>query len=125
MSSGIDYKIASPDHITKNLGERLAATRLRRNITQAELAERSGVAVRTLRRVEAGEGGTIDTLIRLLQALDLAQTLDLLVPDTSPGPMELARMAGAGGAEPRRRQRARKERSVSRSPWTWDDKETP
>ena len=71
MASKIDFMLAPPAMVLKELGIRLAQSRLQQNITQDELAQRSGIAVRTLRRFEAGHGGTAENLIRLLQALDL------------------------------------------------------
>jgi transcriptional regulator with XRE-family HTH domain len=61
------------------LGDRLRAARLRRKLTQAMLAERVGVAVPTLRKLESGDPGTsLATVIRVLQVLGLAQDIDLL-----------------------------------------------
>jgi transcriptional regulator with XRE-family HTH domain len=61
------------------LGERLRAARLRRKITQAVLAERVGVSRITLRKLEAGDPtASLATVIRVLQALGLAQDIDRL-----------------------------------------------
>jgi transcriptional regulator with XRE-family HTH domain len=61
------------------LGERLRAARLRRKLTQALLAERVGVALPTIRKLEAGDPRTsLATVIRVLQALGLAQDIDKL-----------------------------------------------
>jgi transcriptional regulator with XRE-family HTH domain len=61
------------------LGERLRSARLRRKLTQAILAERVGVALPTLRKLEAGDPRTsLATVIRVLQALGLAQDIDKL-----------------------------------------------
>lgn len=61
------------------LGGRLRAARLRRKLTQAVLAERVGVTLPTLRKIEAGDPtSSLATVIRVLQALGLANDIDLL-----------------------------------------------
>ncbi|MDP2142253.1 MAG: helix-turn-helix transcriptional regulator [Gammaproteobacteria bacterium] len=126
MASKIDYKVAPPDVIAAELGGRIATARLQRNITQGELAEQSGIAIRTLRRLEAGQGGSIDTLIRLLQALGAAHSLDLLLPESGVSPMEAIQKNRSGrGGVTRSRQRARKKPKELTSAWSWDEGKTP
>lgn len=61
------------------LGARLRAARLRRKLTQAVLAERVGVTLPTLRKLESGEPSTsLATVVRVLQALGLAADIDKL-----------------------------------------------
>lgn len=61
------------------LGNRLRAARLRRKLTQAVLAERVGVTLPTLRKLESGEPSTsLATVVRVLQALGLAADIDKL-----------------------------------------------
>lgn len=51
---------------------RLRELRLRRLLTQEDLAKKSGVGVTTIIRVEAGREGRISTLRRLAAALDVS-----------------------------------------------------
>ena len=68
------------------LGERLRAARLRRNMTQAELAERVGVTMQTLAKLEAGVPTTsMATLVRVLSVLGLDGDLQLLAASDSVG----------------------------------------
>jgi len=61
------------------LGERLRAARLRRKLTQAMVAERVGVTLPTLRKLESGDpSSSLATVIRVLQVLGLAQDIDKL-----------------------------------------------
>jgi transcriptional regulator with XRE-family HTH domain len=81
--------------ILRELGERLARTRLERNITQAELAVLAGVSKRTIERLETGATGTqLSGFIRVCNALDLAERFDLLVPAPLPSPIEQLRLRG-------------------------------
>jgi transcriptional regulator with XRE-family HTH domain len=106
------------DAILRELGSRLAAARLARNLTQAALAEEAGVSKRTVERLESGEVATrLSGLVRVCRALGLVDRLDALVPPVAPGPVEQLRLAG------RRRRRAtgRRQRVVRRRTWTWGD----
>lgn len=68
------------------LGQRLRAARLRRGITQAILAERVGVTIQTLGKLEAGNPSTsVATLLRVLQMLGLGQDIDQLAAQDEQG----------------------------------------
>jgi transcriptional regulator with XRE-family HTH domain len=63
------------------IGDRVAEIRTRRALTQEELAERSGVSVATIRKLEQNDrtSARMLTLHRLANALDVT-TSDLLRP---------------------------------------------
>ena len=68
--------------IPRDLGHAIRQARREKNLTQADLATRSGVWQETISKVEAGRGGTkLDTILALLAALDL----ELLVSTRSKG----------------------------------------
>ncbi len=107
--------------VLAELGQRIARTRLERNLTQRELAEEAGVERKALQRVEAGESVRLVSLVRVLRALGLLGALDALVPEPAPSPIELLALQGR-----RRRRasggRAQAKRSAGRSPgWRWGD----
>jgi transcriptional regulator with XRE-family HTH domain len=54
-----------------NLGARVRVLREGRGLTQAQLAERAGIEPRSIQRVEAGQTGSLGTLVRLAAALDV------------------------------------------------------
>ncbi len=60
------------------LGQRLRAQRLARNFTQSELAARAGASLSSVRRLESQGQGTLELLVRVAQALHLADQLELL-----------------------------------------------
>jgi len=63
----------------KALGERLRAARMRRQITQGVLAERVGVSVPTIGKLENGDPSTsLATTLRALTVLGLADDIDLI-----------------------------------------------
>jgi len=69
------------------LGRRLAGLRRQRGLSQVELAARAGVGVATLRRIEDGRDAKLGSWVRLVQVLDLAGRLDLLVPEDVRSPL--------------------------------------
>jgi transcriptional regulator with XRE-family HTH domain len=103
--------------ILADLGTRLSAARLSRNLTQARLAEDAGVAKRTLERMEAGESAQLTSFVRILRALDLLDRLDMLLPPPQPSPVDLLRRHGSAP------QRASSSESRVVEPWTWAEDE--
>jgi transcriptional regulator with XRE-family HTH domain len=65
------------------LGRDVSLARRRRRLSQASLAERSGIGLNTLRRLEKGEpGSSIESLARVLHVLGEIERLGHLL-DTS------------------------------------------
>lgn len=59
-----------------NLGKQIASRRKQLNISQADLADMSGVSLRTLSAIENGDANpSIDVLSRVLEPLGLVITL--------------------------------------------------
>ena len=109
--------------VLAELGHRFERERINRNITQRDLAERCGIGLRTLRKLEAGEGTTMRTFIALLRGLGWLDRLEQMIPEPALSPVELANLKG------KQRQRASGIRSQSedhaaqesRETWIWDD----
>ena len=86
--------------IARELGERLKALRLQRNVTQKALAESTTLSLNTIKALEGGRG-KLASLIAVLRELGALEQLDNLIPAaTVISPLQLARMHG------RERQRA-------------------
>lgn len=71
------------------LGQHLRSLRLRQNLDQRALAERSGVALNVVKRLEAGRGATTRSLIRVLRVLGRADWIHSLAPEVSISPMQM------------------------------------
>ena len=115
MAQNIDYALATNDAIEADLGKRLEAIRLGLNINQTQLAREAGVSRRTITRMENGGGVSLDTLIRVMRALGLADRLATLLPDPGIRPIERVRLRG------RERQRARPQTKTASGKWSWAD----
>ncbi|MCP4165924.1 MAG: helix-turn-helix transcriptional regulator [Chloroflexi bacterium] len=109
----------SPAKHERVLGQRVERLRLSRNITQADLAKQAGIGIRTLRRLEAGEGGTLDTFFRILSALKLDGNVELVIPDPAIRPIERVRMKGTE----RKRASSSQKQAKSKQPWRWGPKQ--
>ena len=100
------------------LGSRLTAARLAQNLTQAALAERAGIAKRTVERLESGAVATqLSGFLRVCRALGLLEGLETLVPEQAASPMAQLKLQG------HKRQRASKAK-VSRAntkKWIWGE----
>lgn len=109
-------RLLTDESILTELGVRLAQRRIELQLTQAELAEQSGVSKRTVERIEAGSTSQLTTLIRIFRVLELLDRLEGLLPETGPSPLDLLKRKG------KERQRApRKKREAQDENWQWGD----
>lgn len=68
------------------LGRRLRAARMRRSMTQEVMAQRVGVSVPTIAKLENGDPSTsLATVLRVLTVLGLADDIDLLAAEDTLG----------------------------------------
>lgn len=110
----MDFSTASSEAIIEALCKRLDEIRLSRNLSQAELAAEAGVSRRTMTRLANGQSISLDSFLRIMQALYLADHLAALLPDPAIRPVDRVRLDGAG------RQRARGRRAAPAG-WKWGD----
>jgi putative transcriptional regulator len=110
----------SDEAILSEIGQRLAAIRLNRNRTRAQLAGEAGVSMSTLARLETGEVATrLSGFLRVCRALDLLGAVDALIPKPAPSPLAILKLHG------RSRKRASAVGHAARptKTWTWSDRE--
>lgn len=113
--------LLSDDAVTEEIGRRIAAARVERQLTQADLAKAAGISKRTVERLEDGAATQLDNLVRCLRVLDRLEGLERLLPDTAINPIELLR----GHRGQRTRVRHARGHSSAGEPakggWTWGD----
>lgn len=93
---------ATVSDLESRLGASLRQLRLDRNLEQATLAERAGIGLRSLQRLELGQGSTTHTLLSVLRALGREDWLNTVAPVATINPLTMTR-----AAKPRRRARER------------------
>ncbi len=100
--------------ILKELGVRTKQHRIDLNMTQEDFAERCGLSVSTLVRIEMGTDAKMSNYIKVLSALNLSENIDLLLPEKQPDYKLLF-------DEKNVRQRAKSKHTKARTKWTWED----
>lgn len=73
----------------RTLGEDLSTWRRLRNLTAAEVADRAGVGVNTVLRLEKGNGATLENVARIARALGI---LDALTAALDPYATDIGRL---------------------------------
>lgn len=110
----MDYYSMSDKAIAAELGERIKTRRLRRNLTQQELATACALSLNSIKALEGGKG-KLATLIAVLRELQSLDGLENFVPDMGVSPLQLARLKG------KQRQRASGQRSTPEMDQNKDD----
>ncbi|MBT8443261.1 MAG: helix-turn-helix transcriptional regulator [Gammaproteobacteria bacterium] len=85
--------------ILAEIGARFRDLRLRKNLTQRELAERTALSVTAIKSLEAGRT-RLQTAVAVLRELGQLDELDRFIPPPGISPMQLAKLGG------RKRERA-------------------
>lgn len=96
----MSFNLASTAEILRALGSRLRTQRLAQGLPQRELAQMAGLSLGALRKLEGSGQSSLETLIRVTQALGLVDELqDLFVLRRQ----SIAQMAQAESAGQRQR----------------------
>ena len=92
MTDPVTYGMTD-NAILEELGRRFRALRLRKNITQEELARRTMIPVGRIKALEAGRG-KLETVIGVLRELGALEDLNTLLPGPGISPLQVAKMKG-------------------------------
>ena len=98
-----DVYMLSDGMIQSKIGERLKAVRLKQNITQQALAEESGVSLSSVKKIEKGEIGSFDSLLRVLRTLGKLDVLLPLVEEEQLSPSEYYELVNKASKAQRKR----------------------
>lgn len=81
------YEYSTPE-LVRLLGSRFREYRLRCNLTQREVAEKSGIGMTTIHKFESGYANNISlgTFLLLLKVVGRINALEELLPDLPPSP---------------------------------------
>ena len=108
----------SDERLLQLIGERLAQLRLAKNLTQEQLAEQTGLGLRTVQRLESGEAATqLSGFVRVCRALGLLERLDALIPEQAISPIAQLKLQG----KKRRRASGRKTAASEPKKWKWGE----
>ena len=103
--------------LQRKIGERLKAVRLKQNITQQALAEEAGVSLSSVKKIEKGEIGTLDSLLRVLRTLGMLDVLRPLVEEEQLSPSEYYELMQKAGAHQRKRAAGKAHKEKEEPSW--------
>jgi putative transcriptional regulator len=87
-------KAQTDQAIAKEIGARIQALRLKRNISVEDVAINVGISRQTVYLLLKHGKGTLPNLIAVLRAIDELERLSSLVADVLPSPIQIVRMEG-------------------------------
>jgi transcriptional regulator with XRE-family HTH domain len=88
----------------RRLGDHLNTWRKLRHLTAAEVADRAGIGVNTVLRLENGDGATLENVLRVARALGV---LDVLTNSIDPYDTDVGRLRADEALPERVRHRRR------------------
>ena len=89
----MDFYSMSDKAVLAELGSRLRSLRLRKNLTQQQLAERILLSLNTIKALEAGRA-KLSSVVAVLRELNQLDTLDNFIPEPGISPLQLAKLKG-------------------------------
>lgn len=100
--------------ILKELGNRIKQYRISLNITQSELADKCGISMSTVVRIENGDDIKFSNYIRILSGLDILENINILIPEVSADYKKIFE-------EKTPRKRVRQKNETGKADWTWGE----
>lgn len=100
--------------ILKELGKRIKQHRIALDITQSDLAKKSGISISTEIRIENGDDSKMSNYIRIMTALGIIDNIDIFIPDEQPDYKAIFH-------ERPSRKRARTSSKKRESTWVWGE----
>ena len=95
--------IGSRGDILKRIGAALKEHRLRKNVPQHVLAERSGISLTAVKRLEGGQGATLGSFVQVCRTLGLDGWIADIEPKDYVSPIAYAEALKKTEAKKRRR----------------------
>ena len=71
------------------LGKRIREKRIQKRFKQSALAQRAGISIYTLQKMEYGKSYNVSTLIQVLRALNELEQLDNFLPEVEISPIDI------------------------------------
>jgi transcriptional regulator with XRE-family HTH domain len=84
----------SDSAIVKEIGKLVKQTRLQKNITQQQLADKVGLYRSTISEMENGRAASLLSFIQVMRGLDKLEILDFLSAVPAVSPLKLAKSKG-------------------------------
>lgn len=98
-----DIYAMSDKLIQERIGEKVKAARLRQNITQLSLAQAADISLSSVKKIEGGQIGTFESLLRCLRTLGCFEWIFPLVEEERMSPSEYYAIQHAANKHTRKR----------------------
>ena len=95
--------ILTDTELCNRTAAKIKTVRLKQNMSQAELADKSGVSISTIKRMEDGEIKNFESLIRVLRTLGKLDVFVPLVEEEQLSPNEYYELASKANKPKRKR----------------------
>ena len=95
--------ILTDTELCNRIATKIKTVRLKQNMSQAELADKSGVSISTIKRMEDGEVKNFESLIRVLRTLGKLDIFLPLVEEEQLSPNEYYELASKASKPKRKR----------------------
>ena len=95
--------ILTDTELCNRIAAKIKTVRLKQNMSQAELADKSGVSISTIKRMEDGEVKNFESLIRVLRTLGKLDVFVPLVEEEQLSPNEYYKVASKANKPKRKR----------------------
>ena len=105
--------------ILHRIGHHLKTARLKQNITQQSLADAAGVSLSSLKKIEKGEIGSFDSLLRVLRTLGKLDVLLPLVDEEQLSPSEYYHLVQSNTARHQRQRAVGRLNNTKKEDSTW------
>ena len=88
----MDWYSLTNARIEIEVGERLKKLRLEYNITQNNLAKKTGLSRVSISKIERGMGVNLSSLIEIMRGLRVLENIEYLIPEQEISPIEMIRL---------------------------------
>jgi len=90
----MNWNSLSNSAIIEEVGKRLKDYRIRRKLTQQELADQAGISIFSVAQIERGKVVTMSMFLSVLRVLRLLDNFELFIPEIGISPVELLKLKG-------------------------------
>jgi transcriptional regulator with XRE-family HTH domain len=90
----MEWNVLSNAAIVHEIGKRVKMYRLKKKLSQQELAEKAGISIFTIAQIEHGRPVSIAMIVPVLRVLRLLDNLEGLLPEIAISPVEILKLKG-------------------------------
>jgi len=88
----MDWYSMTNTTIEKIIGERIKKLRLEYNITQNNLAKKTGISRVSISKIENGMGVNLSSLLEIMRGLRVLENIEHLIPEPEISPIEIIKL---------------------------------